>query len=77
MEDTNVVLCGANSYEQKYYLNEQFQNLPQSIQDELKILCVTYVEDVGGIFTMEFEPEGSLVLLSNIHITEPTRQEAI
>ena len=60
--DANVVLCGANSYEQKYYLNEQFQNLPQSIQDELKILCVTYVEDVGGIFTMEFEPEGSLVL---------------
>ena len=60
--DANVVLCGANSYEQKYYLNEQFQNLPQSIQYELKILCVTYVEDVGGIFTMEFEPEGSLVL---------------
>ncbi len=60
--DANVVLCGANSYEQKYYLNEGFRNLPQSIQDELKILCVTYVEDVGGILTMEFEPEGSLVL---------------
>lgn len=62
MEDTNVVLCGANSYEQKFYLNEQFGNLPQRIQDELKILCVTYVEDVGGILTMEFEPDGSLVL---------------
>lgn len=62
MEERNVVLCGANSYEQKYYLSQRFQNLPQSIQDELKILCVTYVEDVGGILTMEFEPDGSLVL---------------
>ena len=62
MEERNVVLCGAKSYEQKYYLSQRFQNLPQSIQDELKILCVTYVEDVGGILTMEFEPDGSLVL---------------
>ena len=35
--DANVVLCGANSYEQKYYLSQRFQNLPQSIQDELKM----------------------------------------
>jgi len=57
----NVVLCGANSYKQKYYLNEQFSSLPQSIQDELKKICVYYVEDIGGIFTMEFEQDGTLV----------------
>ena len=55
-----VVLCGANSYEQKYYLNEQFQNLPESIKQELQILCVLYTEDVGGILTLEFDEEGTL-----------------
>lgn len=55
-----VVLCGANSYEQKYYLNETFQNLPESIKQELQILCVLYTEDVGGILTLEYDEEGSL-----------------
>ena len=55
-----VVLCGANSYEQKYYLNERFQNLPGSIKQELQILCVLYTEDVGGILTLEYDEEGSL-----------------
>ena len=57
--DTKV-LCGANSYEQKYYFNQDFSSLPQSIQDELHIMCVLYTEDVGGILTMEFDDSGSL-----------------
>lgn len=57
--DTKV-LCGANSYEQKYYFNQEFCALPQSIQDELHIMCVLYTEDVGGILTMEFDDAGSL-----------------
>lgn len=55
-----MVLCGANSYEQKYYLNPDFENLPQHIKDELKILCVLYVNDVGGILTLVFEDDGEL-----------------
>lgn len=54
------VLCGANSYEQKYYFNQEFEALPQSVQDELRIMCVLYTEDVGGILTMEFEDSGNL-----------------
>ena len=35
-----VVLCGANSYEQKYYFNEEdFGSLPESIKKELHIMC--------------------------------------
>ena len=56
----NVVLCGANSYEQKYYFNEQFSNLPENIRQELQIMCVLYTEDVGGILTLEFEEDGTL-----------------
>ena len=55
-----IVLCGANSYEQKYYFNEQFSNLPENIRQELQIMCVWYPEDVGGILTLEFEEDGTL-----------------
>lgn len=58
--EERVVLCGANSYEQKYYFNKQFDALPESIRQELQILCVLYTEDVGGILTMEFDSEGNL-----------------
>jgi hypothetical protein len=55
-----VVLCGASAYEKKYYLNEDFQSLPDSIKNELKIMCVLYTEEIGGILTMEFEEDGTL-----------------
>ena len=32
MYEEKVVLCGANSYEKKYYLNPDFEALPQSTQ---------------------------------------------
>lgn len=55
-----IVLCGANAYEQKYYFNEKFQSIPQSIKDELHIICVLFTEEVGGIFTLVFEEDGTL-----------------
>jgi hypothetical protein len=59
---TVTVLCGANAYEQKYYLNQEFSSLPQQVKDELQILCVMYTEEIGGIFTMEFDGNGTLLL---------------
>ena len=46
-ETADVVLCGANSYEEKYYFNERFKALPQAVKDELKIMCVLFTEDCG------------------------------
>lgn len=60
--EERVVLCGASAYEQKYYFNEQFKGIPQSIQEELHIICVLFTEEVGGIFTIVFEPDGSVSL---------------
>lgn len=57
-----VVLCGANAYEQKYYFNEKFDGIPQSIKDELHIICVLFTEEVGGIFTVVFDEDGNLAL---------------
>ena len=56
-----VVLCGANAYEQKYYFNKDFNKIPESIQEELHIICVLFTEEVGGIFTIGFEEDGELV----------------
>ena len=60
MDQDKIVLCGANSYEEKFYMNPDFDNLPQHIKDELKIMCVLYVHDVGGILTLVFEENGEL-----------------
>ena len=57
-ETKTTVLCGANSYEEKYYLNPKFSNLPKQIKDELQIMCVMYVNDVGGIFLVEDDEDG-------------------
>ena len=60
IENENMVLCGANSYTQKFYFNEEFDRLPDSIKDELKAMCVIFTEDIGGILTLEYDPEGNL-----------------
>ena len=59
-QNERIVLCGASSYEQKYYFNKRFEKIPRSIQDELHIMCVLFTEEVGGVITFVFEADGSL-----------------
>lgn len=54
------VLCGASYYEQKFYLNPAYENLPDMVKDELKIMCVLFVQEVSGIILLEFGEEGDL-----------------
>lgn len=61
MYEDRVVLCGASAYEQKYYFNKDFDKLPQSVQQELQIMCVLFTEDVGGVLTLEYDEEGNLL----------------
>ena len=60
--DEEFVLCAASAYEQKFYLNPEFDALPESIKEELKIMCVLYTEDVGGILMLVFDEDGNLEL---------------
>lgn len=62
MSQERIVLCGANAYEQKYYFNEKFDGIPESIKDELHIICVLFTEEVGGIITIVFDEDGTLSL---------------
>ncbi|EOS26896.1 hypothetical protein C806_00488 [Lachnospiraceae bacterium 3-1] len=60
MFQEEIILCGSSAYTKKYYLNEMFEGLPKGIQDELKIMCVLYTEDIGGILTLFFDQDGRL-----------------
>ena len=60
MYQENVVLCGASAYEQKYYFNKDFDSLPDHVKKELQIMCVLFTEEIGGIFTLEFDDHGNL-----------------
>jgi len=62
MYQKKTVLCGASAYEEKFYMNEDFASLPDSIKAELKIMCVLYTQDVGGVLTLEFDEECNLCL---------------
>ena len=64
MKPEKVVLCASSKYEQKFYLNEECKGLPEEIKKELKIMCVLFTEDVGGILRLEFDQEGSLNLVT-------------
>lgn len=55
-----MILCIASAYQQKFYLNPVFGRLPVQIRDELKIMCVLFTEDVGGILSLKFNNDGNL-----------------
>ncbi len=65
MDTDSIILCGANAYEQKYYFNEKFAKLPESIKEELHIMCVLFTEEVGGTFMIGFDDEGSVILITD------------
>ena len=60
MYEEEVVLCAASCYTKRYYLNPEFEALPQMVKDELKIMCVLYTEDVSGTIQLIFDEDGTL-----------------
>ena len=61
-EKYRIVLCGSNAYDKIYYFNPQFEKLPENVREELQIMCVLFTEEVGGIFTIGFTPNGNVVM---------------
>ena len=65
MDTDSIILCGANAYEQKYYFNEKFAKLPESIKEELHIMCVLFTEEVGGTFMIGFDDDAHVMLVTD------------
>lgn len=60
--EEEVILCAANAYERKFYLNPEFDSLPVNIKQELQIMCVLYTEEIGGILMVVYDEHGNLEL---------------
>ncbi len=67
MYQDDIVLCSASKYTQKYYLNEDFANLPEAVKQELQIMCVLFTEDVGGIILLTFDDNGNLQITTDAY----------
>ncbi len=70
-----VVLCGANAYEQKYYFNPIFKEIPEAIKKELNIISVLFTQEAGGIFTIVFEEDGGISIETNADEEDITYDE--
>jgi hypothetical protein len=62
MYQENVVLCASSAYEKKFWINDDFKVLPEQIRQELKIMCVLFTEDIGGVLSLEYEEDGTLIM---------------
>ena len=60
--DKAVVLCASSAYEEKYYFNQEFAGLPEPVKEELKVMCVLYTAEIGGMLTLQFGVDGRLFL---------------
>ena len=65
-----VTLCASNAYNKKFYLNENFQGLPEAIKEELQIMCVLYTEDVGGVLELVFDEDENLEFRTSYEETD-------
>ena len=61
----NDMLCAANSANMLFYFNEEkYGMLPEDVKKELKIICVLFCSDVGGIITMSFSEDHRLLIMT-------------
>lgn len=54
------ILAAANNQEQKYFLEQAFQFLPDTIQKDLKRICIYMAEKLNCTFLVGFEENGDV-----------------
>ena len=54
------VLAAASCAEQKYFLEQEFEALPESIQEEVRVICVVMAQKLRCTFLMGFTEAGKL-----------------
>lgn len=66
VSENKKILCGSSAYKKKFFLNPEFNGLPQNIKNELRIICVLFTEEIGGVLTLEYEEDGTLAFRVDI-----------
>ena len=64
LAEEEVALCSASYYTKKFYLNPEFDNLPELVKKELKVMSVLFTEEVSGVILFYFDAEGSLIIIT-------------
>ena len=54
------ILAAANAEKQKYFLELEFRELPESIQEEVRVICVLLAQKLNCTFLMGFDEAGEL-----------------
>lgn len=54
------ILAAASFEKQKYLLEETFSSIPQSIQNEIKVICVTMAQRLCCTFLIGFHKTGDV-----------------
>lgn len=60
MDNNKTILASASYEKQKYYINNDFYDLPQQIKNEIKTICVIMAERLRCIFIMGFHDDGEI-----------------
>lgn len=55
-----IVLAAASYTEQKYFLEKEFESLPESIKEEVRTICVVLAQKLCCTFFMGFAEDGTL-----------------
>lgn len=56
-----IVLAVSSSYDRKYYLNQDFDALPDEVKEDIKVMLVMFTMEIGGILSLVFDDEGTLL----------------
>ena len=54
------ILAAANNKEQKYFMEEEFKFLPDTIKEDLKRICVYMAEKLNCTFLVGFDDNGDV-----------------
>lgn len=57
---SDFVLAAASYEKQMYYLEPKFEGIPEPIQEEVRIICVTMAQKLGCTFLMGFHEDGEI-----------------
>lgn len=55
------VIAAASSYNQKFYMNPDYFVLPREVQQRIKSICVSFVEEIGGNLSLELDHNDELI----------------
>lgn len=57
-----IVMYAASCYNQKYYFNTEFEDLPIEVKNEIKTVCVSLAEKLHCIFVIGFYVDGTVYI---------------